>query len=325
MKVVVTGATGGLGRAIIENLSTKKDLQLVALGRNQKIGRELEALRVKFLPGSITDTTYLKSAFTGADVVIHCAGLATPGAHKQRYEEVNIKGTQSVLSALAGRAEIKLISLSTPSIYFSGLPRTDIKESDPLPKSYKYHYPRTKLCADKLIIDQRPRNSILLRPRAIIGKYDRTILPKILKLMRKGYFLLPDAGSAKVDFTATQNVVHAIWLIMSSKKSFYGDIYNVTNNEPIPLQELMELIQKKFGLRVKYISIPKSLLLSLAQLCEVIAPLFGSSEPFLTRYGVHSIGTTQTLSTKKIQEELGYTPVISLEDALSKLAKNQRG
>jgi nucleoside-diphosphate-sugar epimerase len=322
LKVVVTGATGGLGRSLCEFLSKKGNVQVSALGRNQEIGSLMKSDTISFFKGDINDVAYLSQAFSDADIVVHTAGLATPWASKEEYQRVNIEGTKSVIKALAGKDHIRLISLSTPSVYFSEQDEENITETKPLPTRYRYHYPSSKKESDQFIISNRPRNSILLRPRAIFGRYDRTILPKILELMKKGYFPLPDSGTALVDFTAVENVNHAIWLIINANRAFQGDIYNITNNEPMQLSALLKLISKNFDVELKTISIPKPLLLSLARMVEGLTKLLGAGEPFISAYGIHSIGTTQTLSIQKIQRELGYKPIITIADALAQIAKH---
>jgi nucleoside-diphosphate-sugar epimerase len=96
--------------------------------------------------------------------------------------------------------------------------------------------------------------------------------------MKKGYFPLPDSGTALVDFTAVENVNHAIWLIINANRAFQGDIYNITNNEPMQLSALLKLISKNFDVELKTISIPKPLLLSLARMVEGLTKLLGAGD-----------------------------------------------
>jgi len=73
MKIIITGATGFVGRNIAENFH-ENNLHVVATGRSLKIGDELKNKGIRFKKADILDLNQLADAFTPADCVIHCAG-----------------------------------------------------------------------------------------------------------------------------------------------------------------------------------------------------------------------------------------------------------
>lgn len=324
MKIAVTGATGGLGRSLVEYL-LEKNVQVAALGRNKNVGTQLSALGAEFYSGEITDVEYLKTAFRGADLVVHCAGLASPWGVWESFEQANVQGTAAVLRAMRELQITKLVHISTPSVYFNGQPRENIRESDPLPETENF-YARSKRMADKLVLAAvRNQNlkAVLLRPRAIFGKYDGTILPRMLKIMRKGYFPLIDGGQARVDLTAVENVVHAIGLAIEKIDRFSGDVFNISNGEPMPVEELVRWLDAELKMNVRFIRVPSAPLKALADLLEIYAKKVSGREPVISRYSIESMGTTQTLSIEKARQVLGYEPVISVRDAMRGVLKEQ--
>ena len=320
MKIVITGATGGLGRSLCEFL-LKKDVEVVALGRNEYVGLELTKLGAQFFAGDICDLNYLSKAFSGADLIIHSAGLASPWGNWDLFYQTNVLGTKAVLEVMNKLAINKLIYLSTPSVYFSGKPLNKVFEDSIIPEP-QTNYARSKIMADELVltaVSEKKISAVLLRPRSIIGKYDNTILPRILKLMKKGIFFLPNGGEAIIDLTSVENVLQVIWLCINSKHDLNGEIFNITNDEPINVLELTKLIAQISHLNVKFISVPLNLLLVVADMAELYANKISHTEPKFTRYALQSMGVTQTLSIEKAKTILGYQPIISLKESLENL------
>lgn len=324
-KIAITGATGGLGRSLAEDL-LQSGYEVVTLGRNEKVGKALRDQDAHFFAGEISDEKYVIDALAGCDAIVHSAGLASPWGPWEEFYRINVTGTANVLKAMHVHGIKKLVHLSTPSMYFSGKPFEMFKEDDPLPSPQTF-YAKSKIIADDLVREEVKRNhisAVLLRPRSIIGKYDNTILPRLLQLMEKGVFPLPGGGKARVDFVAVENVVHSIKLILESDKYFPAVAMNITNDEPTTVRHLLDVLQKKMNLKVKYINIPISILVPVAGIMEKVADHITHKEPKMTRYTTQSIAVTQTLSIDRAKEMIGYKPVITLDEAVDKFIKERK-
>ena len=68
-KVLVTGATGFLGKYVVEELS-QQGYQVRAFGRNLKVGQSLENSSVAFFQGDLTKQEDLTQACQGMDMVV---------------------------------------------------------------------------------------------------------------------------------------------------------------------------------------------------------------------------------------------------------------
>lgn len=317
MKIAVTGATGGLGRSLVEHLRSK-NVEVVALGRNVSIGREIEMTGAKFVAWEIDDEETLARAFAGCDQVVHSAGLAAPWGKWKEFEHANVKGTRAVLAAMRVAGIDRLVHISTPSVYFDGRERVDVKESDPLPEPANL-YSKSKAMADDLVrleVEARGISAVLVRPRSIYGKYDRTIMPRMLRVMERGFFPLPDGGRALVDVTAVENVVYFIWLCLTAERKFRGEAYNVTNGEPMTVKELLEIVAASAKKQVRFVSIPSRILLGGAGLMEIYAKLVTKREPPFAKHSIHSLAVSQTLSIDKAKGEMNYAPIVSTRDSI---------
>jgi UDP-glucose 4-epimerase len=97
MRVVVTGATGNVGTAVLRALNADPDVdQVVAVARRPPI-RSLSP--AEFVSADVS-ADRLEPIFTGADVVVHLAWLIQPGRDESVTRAVNVYGSRRVFDAV---------------------------------------------------------------------------------------------------------------------------------------------------------------------------------------------------------------------------------
>jgi nucleoside-diphosphate-sugar epimerase len=319
LKILITGATGSLGLQVCRDFSKKK-YQIIATGRNRAFDDQFKQLGIKFIPGDLVDSQFVESIVKDIDIVIHCAALAAPFGLWEHFYTANVVSTQNIAEACKKYKIKRLIHISTPSIYFNGQPRLNVLESEPLPEPRTY-YAKSKIMAEE-IIDQLKGTgveTIILRPRAIFGPTDQVLLPRILRLMKKGRFPLFNRGNALIDLTFVDNVVHAIELSLNASEDALYKKYNITNGEPRKVVEICKEIQNGLKLKVTYLNLPLFLILFLARIVESLYLLFKiKKEPILSEYSIGLMSFDHTLSIENAKKYLNYTPKISLSEGLTK-------
>lgn len=323
MKILITGGTGFLGKATAFRLKSQGH-EVTTLGRNQKAGDELEKQGVRFIKADLADKAALFKACAQQVVVIHCAALASPWGKYQKFYEANVTGTRHVLEAMKHQGVLRLVNLSTPSLYFDYQHRLNIKESDPLPPRQATHYSATKLVADQEVEAARKEGleTIGLRPRAIFGPGDRTVLGRLITMAETGSVPLIDGGNSYVDMTYIDNAVDAVVLAVNAPSSALGKTYNVTNGEPITSRAMIDGLCGELGIKVKYRAMPFWLAYVYAAAREGAANLLNSkTEPPVTKYTVGLMSKSQTLDITAARTELGYNPAVSLADGFHKYAE----
>lgn len=110
MKIVVTGSSGRIGRAIHFNLC--QDHEVIGVDRSPSSAASLV--------GDICDYDLLAGSFEGADAVIHVAALHAPHVGLQSDEEfarINVKGTKTVVRAMKACGVPRLVFTSTTALY----------------------------------------------------------------------------------------------------------------------------------------------------------------------------------------------------------------
>jgi nucleoside-diphosphate-sugar epimerase len=319
MKIVITGATGFLGFNTARWLKNKGH-EVTGLGRNLSRGERLKDVGVSFIPCTLAETSLYSPALSGADVVVHCAALSAPWGRPDVFHAANVQGTQHILDESRKQKVPRFIHISSPSIYFRFEDALDIDEATPIKPPFPSLYSATKFAAEE-VVDAAGEDifCVTLRPRGIFGPGDETLLPRLIRVAKKRG--LPRLGEGKniIDLTYVDNVSHAIELCLGSSEISRGQKYNITNGNPVELWPFLDNLFTRLELPISPKSLPYKRADFLARVLEwtySTLPLKG--EPALTRYTVGLLAKSQTLSLTKARRELGYEPLISMEEGLER-------
>ena len=125
MKAIITGATSGLGRNLVNYLQSY-NYEIIALGRNQEILNNL-SVKAKKVDLSILRETI--DVFEKADVVFHCAALSSPWGSYNDFYNSNVVATENIVEMMNLYNIPKIVHVSTPSIYFDYKDQLNIKET----------------------------------------------------------------------------------------------------------------------------------------------------------------------------------------------------
>lgn len=314
MRVLITGATGFLGYHVAKRFSNEGYF-VTAVGRKNQ--DRLKNLNVEFKRVDITEE--INNLSYDYDVIIHCAALSKASGRYSDFYKANVIGTKNVIEFAKKNKNLKrFIHISTPSIYSGSEERVGVKESDSITKNFLNHYAKTKYMGENEV-KATSLPYIVLRPRAIFGEYDTSIVPSLVKAAKKGILPMINNGSCLVDVTYVENVAHAIYLAVNSEDKYIGECYNVNNDESMPLREVLEMLFEALNIKPKYIRLPYKFLYVAGNLMEWFAEKL-NVEATLNGYTVTVLSKSQTLDITKLKEELKYKPLVSVKDGLNKYA-----
>lgn len=325
MKILVTGGTGFIGRHLVWRLADE-GCEVQFSGRNPKAAAEVMAhspAPVHWLPlehGSPLGQRLLADASQGCDAIVHCAALSSPWGSPQAFAHANLDSTAEVIHACREHHIPRLVHLSTPSLYFNFRDRLGIREDQPLPPPVN-DYARSKAQAEALLREADLAQCVILRPRAVFGPWDATLMPRLLRVMQRGAIPLMRGGNAQLDLTCVDNLVEAVWLALTRPLPRRLCIYNLSNGTPLSFKALLDQMAKHFELPLRTRRLPWRLVDRVAQLLELRARLGNGSEPLITRYGAGVLAFSQTLDISAICAELGYRPVISQDQGIAQHAR----
>ncbi|AZL68670.1 MULTISPECIES: NAD-dependent epimerase/dehydratase family protein [Pseudomonas] len=325
MKVLVTGGTGFIGRHLVWHLAAQ-GWQVLFSGRNAQAAAEVidhSPAQVSWLAlahGSAQTAGQLTEASQGCDAIVHCAALSSPWGSAQAFRDANLEATAEVIQACQANGIARLVHLSTPSLYFDYRDRLGIREDQPLPAPVN-QYARTKAQAEALLALAELPACVILRPRAVFGPWDATLMPRLLRVMRRGAIPLMRGGQAQLDLTCVDNLVHAVWLALTRPLPRPLCVYNLSNGTPLPFNALLAQMAEQFQLPLRTRRLPWPLVHGVAHLLELKARLGDGREPLITRYGAGVLAFSQTLDIGAIERELGYRQVLSQAEGIARYAQ----
>lgn len=318
--VLITGATGFLGGyAVSEFLS--QGYKVVAHGRNPAALERLKGMGATTVAGDLAHLAHVKQP---VDVVVHAAALSSPWGKWADFEDSNVLGTRHVVTFMERNAVPRLVFVSSPSIYASRGDKLAIRENRPIRSNPLSSYIRSKIAAEAFLQEAhssgRLPELLTIRPRGIIGAGDTSVAPRLLQAYRKIGVPLFRGGENLVDLTAVQNVALALALAAAAP-SANGQVYNITNGQPRPFKELLEILFKELDLPPRYLKANATVFYGLGALLEGICQVLpGRPEPALSRYMVSTIAYSQTLDITRARAELAYEPHMDIEQALAAFA-----
>jgi nucleoside-diphosphate-sugar epimerase len=248
------------------------------------------------------------------DAIIHCAASATDWGNDDLIRKINVEGTRS---ALAICPTARFIHVSTASVYASKGDSLDITENKAVSGTFLNAYSESKLEAEKVAEDDgREAGVYILRPHAVYGPGDTTLLPRIEEALRGRFLPLPNGGNSLVSLTRVESFVAVMMDLIEYSGSIRQGVFNIADREPVVLAEALKEIMNHRRTEVKVISLPSSLAWTLGHLMEIVAKKLNLRRPPLTRYLVSQLGYAETLDLSAIEELLGINlPTSDFKDA----------
>lgn len=314
--VLVTGATGFLGEYLTQRLT--KRYRVLALGRNREKGKRLEEQGAVFCPGDFTRRESCARYFQGVDYVIHAGALSTVWGEWEDFYRTNVLGTELVAALCRENGVKRLVYLSSPSIYTGKEDQYHIREDQAPEQNNLNYYIKSKLMAEAILRkwEKKGLETVILRPRGLIGIGDTSLVPRILTANAKTGIPLFREGRNLVDLTSVENVALACELSMTAEKA-PGRAFNITNGEPMEFRNILEQFLRAIGEEPRYRRLPFGLVYALAGGLEwLYRTLRFAGEPPLTRYTVCTLGYAQTMDISSAREILGYVPEKTLAESI---------
>ncbi|POP46052.1 hypothetical protein CHU32_08960 [Superficieibacter electus] len=326
MKVLVTGATSGLGRNAVEFLR-RKGISVRATGRNEAMGKLLQKMGAEFVQADLTElvSSQAKVMLAGIDTLWHCSSFTSPWGTQEAFDLANVRATRRLGEWSVAWGVRNFVHISSPSLYFDYHHHREVTE-DFRPHRFANEFARSKAAGEEviqLLARANPQTRFtILRPQSLFGPHDKVFIPRLAQMMHHyGSVLLPRGGDAIVDMTYFENAVHAMWQASQPACDALasGRAFNITNGEPQKLRSIVQKLIDELNIHCRIRSVPYPMLDIVARSME----RFGNKtakEPTFTHYGVSKLNFDFTLDITRARDELGYQPVVTLDDGIKRTA-----
>ncbi len=319
MKVLVTGASGMLGRAVATG---------VALAGNevrtfQRGPSGLAVSGIEDIRGSLTDGAAVTHAVQGMDAIVHLAAKVSLAGEAAEFDAVNVGGTRDLLAAARAAGAARFVYVSSPSVAHAGVSIVgdDARVADPGHASGDYA--RTKAIAELLALaaDAPGFAVVAVRPHLVWGPGDTQLIARIVDRARRGRLPLLGDGAALIDTTYVENAASAIVAALGRAPQVHGNAYVVTNGEPRPVADLLAGICAAAGVAPPTWRVPAGVARAAGSLIEAAWRLRpGTDEPPMTRFLAEQLSTAHWFDQRRTRADLQWQPAVSLDEGLARLA-----
>jgi len=317
MKVFVTGASGFIGGAIARQLASRHEV--LAMSRSPASDDAVRKLGAEPVRADLA--TLAPGALPLCDAAIHCAARVEAWGRREEFWDANVLGTERVLAAARAAGARRFVHMSTEAVLWRGQHLRDVDETHPYPSSTPYLYAETKAEAERRVVAANAPGfaTLVLRPRFVWGPGDRTLVPEIRAMAERGAFVWVDGGRARTSTTHVANLAHAAELALERGRG--GEVYFVTDGVTTDFRSFVVRMLRAHGVELPERSLPGWLVRPAAAAIEgVWRALRLAGPPPLTRHAVDLLCCDCTLRDDKARAELGYRPVIGVEEGLAALA-----
>ena len=321
MEVLITGGTGFLGQHLAFELLRRGD-NVRLMGRDFGGAATVLAAGARPVLADLRDPSAVQLACAGVEVVYHAGALSAPWGAREDFYAVNVGGTAAVIDGCRARSVRRLMHVSSPSVVFDGRDQIEATEDAPYPRRFQSVYSQTKKLGEDLVNAARDLETVIVRPKAIFGPGDQSLLPRVVEAARRRRLPQIGGGQNLVDLTYVGNVVHAL-VLAANAPAAAGKTYTITNGDHIALWPLLRAVLRRLDVPSPSRRVPVGAALLLAAALEARAAMTGR-EPLLTRYTVAILARTQTYDIAAARSDLDYTPLVSVADGIERTISAMR-
>lgn len=311
--ILVTGATGFLGRNLCEYL-TQQGYRLRALARPASDVAFLEQLGVEIAPGDVTDAGSVRAAMQSCQYVVHAAAYFRLWGPPEPFVKTNVSGTRNVLQAALAANVKKFIHISTIIVVGPQKPGVVITEATPRRPYPSDNYAKTKSKGECLALEYFKRGLpvVILRLGALYGPYGHYAFNRIFfEEFLHNWRVEVHHGRHIIFPCYVQDAAQAIESALHQGQ--VGEIYNVSN-QSISHREANTIISCLAGRSNWRLNVPRWLMLQFVKLLELIA-YFTKREPFYPKNLEPYVFYDWVVNSTKARQELSFNPSTFTEGA----------
>lgn len=306
MSVLITGATGFVGKALVSSLAA--DGKQVRAAQRRPGGGLPEGVR-PVVVGDIGADTNWGQALAGIDAVVHLAArvhvmrerAVDPSA---AFREVNVEGSLNLARQAAAAGVRRFVYLSSVKVNGEKTMSAPFVEDDPATPMDPYG--QSKLEAENALLAHAAESGmevVVIRPPLVYGPGVKGNFYRLLRLVRWGIPLPFALVKNRRSLVALENLVDLIRLCLTHPAAA-NEIFLVSDGEDLSTPELLRRLGAHMGKRVRLLPCPPVLL-------RAASGMIGRGAEMGRLCG------SLQVDSGKARELLGWKPVVGVDTALA--------
>jgi nucleoside-diphosphate-sugar epimerase len=318
---LVSGATGLLGSHIADRLLAD-GWTVRGLVRSREGAAALREQGVDPVEGDVLDAAAFARAAAGSGVIFHAAGAITPRGGWEAFRRLNIDGTRNAIDA-AERSGARLLQVSSVAVYGSrgrysdGGKTSEDTTLSPLPP--RAYYARSKRESEQLVFEAHHAGRIwasAVRPAVVYGPRDRQFVPRMARLIERGF--IPLIGGGKSTFAVVQaSNVAAGAILAATHDGAAGRAYNLSNDFDVTVEEFFRLAAEGLEKRVHFVPVPRALAVVVFGTVKATARLLSAGRlSVVSNVSIDFVSRSNPFTSDRARYELGWSPTVRPTDGV---------
>jgi len=272
MDVLVTGATGFAGRALVAALRAEGHAVRALVRKGSPAGAKarLAGLGAELVEGDLADPRALEAAARGRAVVFHGARLDDATRPRAEHEAVNLVGTENLLAASRAAGVRRVVYRSTADVTLGDVERSYVDEDFAQPVPFDDPSVVIRSLAEDLVVaaGDGGLETVVLRPGWLWGADDTCLAPRLVRAARgeaSGGWV--DGGRSLCATTHARNLATAS-LRAAVAPEAAAKVLTVTDDERVTVREFYTRLAAALGVTLRWGSTPYLLARGLAWVAE---------------------------------------------------------
>jgi predicted dehydrogenase/nucleoside-diphosphate-sugar epimerase len=324
-KILVTGATGLIGRHLVRKLLQKGDRVRIFV-RRQPPAEFLNDSNIEVFLGDLGDPGAVDRAVAGTEIIYHVGATMKGSAHD--HERGTVCGTQNIVDSVLRHHVQRLAYISSLSCLHAAASTSAsvVTEDWPIEPSpaKRGDYTQAKTEAEKIVRDavrDRQLRAVMLRPGRVFGPGMTLLTPEVARRMGNFFVILGD-GTRELPLVYVEDVVNAIFLAAENSK-FDGRVYHIVDRTHLSQNQLVHDYILKNARNAKVIHVPVAILYGLAAGLEILSKVLKRSVP-LSIYRVKSALARMQFDCSRAEKEIGWQPHVGIAFGLEETMAAER-
>ena len=309
MIVAITGGTGFIGKKLVARLVEQGDTVRVLTRRSSAVSGKSSLLEIHECDLVAAGINDLSAMLDGVDVLYHCAGQLT---NTHMMNALHVDATRKLTEA-ASRRVAHWVQLSSVGVY-GQVAKGVITEDSVLNPIGQYEVTKTE--SDKIVVNAAKNGGFsysILRPSSVFGAgMANQSLFSMIAMIDRGLFFYIGKPGASANYIHVDNVVEGL-ICCGTMQAAKGRIYNLSDH--CTMEHFVEVISDALGRAAPWLRLPRPV-------AQLVGKTLGKIPGFpLTQSRVGALANRSIYPILRIQQELGYHHVVSMEDGLRELVK----
>lgn len=306
--VLLTGATGFIGSAVLAQLIEQSNSPIRTYGRRSPFGVSVSSIpKVTHCIGEINNVADYTVALCDVDVVIHCAALAhVPKSENSAYANVNTLGAIELAKQARQAGAKRFVFISSIGVNGSSTKATTFSVNS---TAHPHNpYAQSKYDAElglKKIADETGLEVVIVRPTLVYGPNAPGNFGLLTKLVQKLPVLPFGFANNMRNFIAVQNLADLL-ITCSTHPNAAGHTFLASDGGTVSIKHFTNAIAEGLGKKVFQLPIPVSFM-------RLAGMLTGKSAM------IEQLFDNLQVDSSNIKEVLDWTPPLTMKQAMASL------